>query len=349
MPKILFAVQATGNGHLSRAREIIPHLQQHGEVDVLVSGTQADVQLPYMIKYKKNGLSYAFGKHGGISGIDSIRQLKPIRLLRDIFTFPVHTYDLIINDFEPLTAWACRLQKKSCIGLSHQAAFLSPATPRPLKINAFAEWILHKYAPTSHYHGFHFNAYDAFIHTPVIRREIRSLNPSAKGHITVYLPAHADDLLISHFVKFKHIRWEIFSKHSLKSYNIGSIEIKPVNNDLFIQSLEKCEGVITAGGFESVAEAMFLEKKVMVIPMYNQYEQQCNAVAAGIMGNTVVNKLDTRFHAELENWLNDGKPVQVHYPDQTNRIIEQIMKQHLHNNLHPSADDSIYSRRIEQG
>lgn len=349
MPKILFAIQATGNGHLSRAREIIPHLQQHGEVDLLVSGTQADVQLPYMIKYKKNGLSYAFGKHGGISGIDSFRQLRPIRLLRDIFTFPVHSYDLVINDFEPLTAWACRLQKKSCIGLSHQAAFLSKATPRPLKINAFAEGILHKYAPTSHYHGFHFNTYDAFIHTPVIRQEIRSLNPSVKGHITVYLPAYADAFLISHFVRFKDIRWEIFSRHAANTYTIGSIQIKPVNNELFIQSLEGCNGIITAGGFESVAEAMYIGKKVMIIPMYNQYEQQCNAVAAGIMGNTVIDKLDTLFPAKLENWLNVGKPVQVNYPDQTNLIIEQIMKQHFHNNLQPPADNSIYSRRIEKG
>ena len=38
--KILYAIQGTGNGHLSRARDIIPILQKKGDVDILVSGTQ---------------------------------------------------------------------------------------------------------------------------------------------------------------------------------------------------------------------------------------------------------------------------------------------------------------------
>ena len=45
--KILYAIQGTGNGHLSRARDIIPILQKKGEVDILISGIQSDVDLPY--------------------------------------------------------------------------------------------------------------------------------------------------------------------------------------------------------------------------------------------------------------------------------------------------------------
>ncbi len=36
--RILYAIQGTGNGHLTRAKEIIPMLQQKGELDILVSG-----------------------------------------------------------------------------------------------------------------------------------------------------------------------------------------------------------------------------------------------------------------------------------------------------------------------
>ena len=50
--KILYAIQGTGNGHVSRARDIIPILQKKGDLDILVSGIQADVDLPYNIKYK---------------------------------------------------------------------------------------------------------------------------------------------------------------------------------------------------------------------------------------------------------------------------------------------------------
>ena len=47
--KILYAIQGTGNGHLSRARDIIPALQNKGDLDILVSGTQADVDLIYHV------------------------------------------------------------------------------------------------------------------------------------------------------------------------------------------------------------------------------------------------------------------------------------------------------------
>ena len=72
--KILYAIQGTGNGHLSRARDIIPILQQKAEVDILVSGIQADVNLPFPIKYRFKGLSFIFGKKGGIDLISTYRK-----------------------------------------------------------------------------------------------------------------------------------------------------------------------------------------------------------------------------------------------------------------------------------
>ncbi len=65
--KILYAIQGTGNGHISRAREIVPLLKQYGELDLLVSGSQTDVSLKDALKYKFHGFSYVFGKKGGIN------------------------------------------------------------------------------------------------------------------------------------------------------------------------------------------------------------------------------------------------------------------------------------------
>ncbi|MBN2813127.1 MAG: hypothetical protein JXQ80_03560, partial [Bacteroidales bacterium] len=64
--KILYAVQGTGNGHLSRAMEVIPLLQKRCETDILVSGYQTNLDLPFEVKYRLNGLSFIFGKKGGI-------------------------------------------------------------------------------------------------------------------------------------------------------------------------------------------------------------------------------------------------------------------------------------------
>ena len=64
--RILFAIQGTGNGHISRAREIVPLLQEHGQVDLLISGTQADVALDQPLAYRFHGFSFVFGKRGSV-------------------------------------------------------------------------------------------------------------------------------------------------------------------------------------------------------------------------------------------------------------------------------------------
>jgi uncharacterized protein (TIGR00661 family) len=326
--KILLAIQATGNGHISRAREVIPHLLQYGELDLLISGRQADVSLPYMIKYKKPGLSYTFGKHGGIDLVDSIRHLRPIDFLKDINTFPVHEYDLVINDFEPVTAWACKLRNKLCIALSHQSSFLSPRTPRPPRKDLFAENLFHHFAPASIAYGFHFKAYDTFIHTPVIRSDVRRLEPQNKGHITVYLPAHGDEILVRHLSQVKEVQWEVFSKHSKSAYSYENVHIRPILNDAFTKSLASGDGLVTAGGFESPAEAIYLRKKVLSVPMSNQYEQQCNAIAMKELGVTVVKEIDDSFAGRLRNWVNFVMPLNIDYPDITGRIVEEIVTKH---------------------
>ena len=97
--KILYAIQGTGNGHLSRARDIIPILQQKGDLDILVSGIQADVALPYPVKYTFKGLSFIFGKKGGIDLVATYKKSNLKQLFKEIKSLPVEDYDLIINDF----------------------------------------------------------------------------------------------------------------------------------------------------------------------------------------------------------------------------------------------------------
>ena len=60
--KILYGIQGTGNGHLSRAEEIVPVLKSMADVDVLISGNQSQIQSSFDIQYKKNGLSFLSSK-----------------------------------------------------------------------------------------------------------------------------------------------------------------------------------------------------------------------------------------------------------------------------------------------
>lgn len=323
--KILYAIQGTGNGHISRAREIVPLLQQYGELDLLVSGTEAEVSLAQPLKYRFHGFSFVFGSHGGVDNWATFKLMNLPQLWKDVRSLKLKKYDLIINDFEPVSAWACRIQKLPSVSLSHQCAFLSKNTPRPAKRN-WAEWLFKYYSPTTHHVGFHFERYDDFIHTPVIRSEIRNLATSNEGHYTVYLPAYDDKLLIGHLQKTRNTRWQVFSKREKTPYVKDNVEVFPVNNETFNNSLASCTGLLTGGGFEGPAEALFLQKKVMMIPMKGQYEQQCNALAASHLGVPVVSEIDDQFIYHLNNWLSDDKRVTVDFPNETARVVEDLVK-----------------------
>jgi uncharacterized protein (TIGR00661 family) len=323
--RILYAIQGTGNGHISRARAIIPILKEKGELDLLISGNQADVDLPYPIKYRFRGLSFAFGKKGGVDIPATLLQSSALRLIRDIRSLPVDHYDLVINDFEPISAWACRLKRVPCKGLSHQAAVLHPDAPKPRHRDALGMFILKNYAPTTDYLGIHFESYSRNIFTPVIRSSIRHAVTSSLPHITVYLPAYDHRLLAGWFSRFPQTEWHLFSKYAREEKEDGHIKVFPVDNDRFVQSMVSGNGVICGAGFETPAEALFLGKKLLVVPMSGQFEQHCNAAAREKMGVQVLPGISNRTLPSIREWIERGKIIQVDYPEQTREMIDQLL------------------------
>jgi hypothetical protein len=64
--KIFYAVQATGNGHIARAKELVPYLQRYGQVDVFLSGNNSNLKVDLPVKYQSNGVSLFYGNKGGL-------------------------------------------------------------------------------------------------------------------------------------------------------------------------------------------------------------------------------------------------------------------------------------------
>lgn len=329
--KILYAIQGTGNGHLSRARDIIPVLQKNHQIDILISGSQADVELPFPVKYKFKGLGFVFGRKGGIDLVETYRKNHIKVLLSEINSLPVHEYDLVINDFEPVSAWACYLSDTNCVSISHQAAVMHKKAPKPKKSDIIGEAVLKNYAPVKAKYGFHFKAYSENIYTPVIRAQIREQSIENKGHYTVYLPAYDDERIVKVLDACSDTRWEVFSKHNKIPVTTKNISIQPINNTAFIKSLASSAGVICGAGFETPAEALFMCKKLMVIPMKGQYEQQCNAAALEEMGIPILKSLKTKNIEKIIQWTQTGAILKMDYPDNTDAIINQIISAHIGN------------------
>jgi len=329
--KILYAVQGTGNGHITRAIEIIPHLQQKGELDILVSGIQSDITLPFPVKYKLSGLSFIFGKKGGIDFWKTFLKLNSGKLLKDIKSLDVKKYDLIISDFEPVSVWAAIRAKKVCIGLSNQVATLHPLAPKPKKDDVMGRLVLQNYAPTAINYGFHFKKLDATMFTPIIRKEVRDTVPTNKGHYTVYLPSYDDIQIINKLKKIPNIEWQVFSKHSKKAYKLFNVSISPIDNKLFLESMASSAGVLTNAGFGTTSEALFLKKKLLVVPMKKQYEQHCNAAMLREMGVRVLKKFSKKNIDAINAWVNVNAIVEVDYPDNAKEIVDLIVANHTKN------------------
>ena len=304
--KIFYAVQATGNGHISRAQQLYPYLQQFGEVDFFISGNNANLDFKLPVKYRSKGCSLHYSKCGGLNYFDVIKNIKPYMMYKDAKSLPLEKYDVIINDFDFVTSLACKLKKLPSVQLGHQASFQSDATPRPDKKNLMGETILKHYAHATNHIGFHFQKYDSFILPPVIKEEFINAIPTDLNHVSVYLPSFQKHCLLQAFNKLPHIQfhWFLDSIESIRTEK--NITYFPINQALFNKSLLSCHGLITGGGFETPSEALYLGKKLISIPVKNHYEQQCNSAALKQMGIKVLQDIEDDFSEIVEKWFFDN-------------------------------------------
>jgi uncharacterized protein (TIGR00661 family) len=290
-----------------------------------LSGANSTLALDAPIKYRSKGISLFYKCDGSLSYRKMIRHIHPMDIVKQINELPVEKYDLVLNDFECITSLACAKKKVPSVNFGHQASFMSQKTPRPEKRSRLGEWVLKNYARATQYIGLHFENYDENIFSPVIKKQILDAAPTPRGHITVYLPSYCDEQLHRCFSKFRDFIFEIFSHEVTAPLRRSNILFLPVGKDAFNKSMIDCRGIITGGGFETPAEALYLKKKLMVMPIKGQYEQQCNAAALQRLGVPVLKDIYDDFDDRFTNWANDEHAPEVTFANSTENIIEQVM------------------------
>lgn len=330
--KILYAIQGTGNGHISRAMEIIPAIERRAEVDLLVSGMHAELDLDRTVKYRLKGLGFKFGKRGGVDYFNTWWEGDTTGFLQEIRALDLSAYDLVINDFEPVSAWAARRQHIPCVGLSNQCVLLNPAITKPVssKFDRVGRAVLRHYAPVDTAYGFYYQPIEPFISTPVVRSEIRNLKTCDEGHYVVYLPFYNDKTILKALRHFKKDKWIVFSKHSKSPYVKDGIEVYPIDGHIFMEKLASARGVICAAGFSTSSEVLYLGKKLLVIPMKKQFEQQCNALALEKFGVPVIKSLKKKWRKKISQWLETDAVIKVQYPDNAQSLVDRILIDFAH-------------------
>ncbi len=83
--------------------------------------------------------------------------------------------------------------------------------------------------------------------------------------------------------------------------------------------------MITGAGFETPAEALYMGKKLLCIPIKGQFEQLCNAEAIKRFNVPVIDKIDDNFSNIVDNWLNSTFPKRLTLTHSTYDIVQHAV------------------------
>ncbi len=310
--KLLYGVQGTGNGHLTRARAMSKALADTGiQVDWIFSGrvrenfTEMDSFGDFRVL---RGLTLVM-EHGRLCHRKTLLQNNFLQLYRDVKNLSVDGYDLIISDFEPITAWAAKLAGKKVIGISHQNAFLHDI-PK-IRNDLLMAWFIRTFAPVDLPIGLHWHHFNQPILPPLIESSKCASDPTP-GFYLVYLPYTDIDSIISLLYQFKHCRFNVYHGVGQPHY-AGNVQVLPFSRSGFQQDLRRCEGVMCHAGFALTSEAIQLGKKLLVQPVLGQVEQQSNALALCQLG---LGRVTTEWTEQvIESWRSIPQPRARPYPD----------------------------------
>ncbi len=320
--KILYAVQATGNGHITRARIMAKALKQLDvEVDWVFSGRSKN-ELFDMDDFGDfkcyQGLTFVI-KNGKIKHLATAFNNNIVQFIRDVKSVSFKGYDLVINDFEPVTAWAAKLQKVDNIGISHQMSFKGkiPVAGK----NFIAELVLKNFAPVKTPIGLHWDDFEQNLLPPIIDSHNGVANNNLKN-VLVYFPFCEPDDLINWFAPFKDYQFHIF--HGCEqSTGFEHIKLYDFSREKFQTMQNECSGIITGAGFELPSEAIAMGHKLLVLPLAGQMEQQSNALAlAQIKRATVLHEFS---HQALKEWLAQPALNPQPYPDVAKALCEWLV------------------------
>lgn len=309
--KILYGVQGTGNGHITRARAMAPALAQAGiEVDYLFSGRDPDKYFdmaPFGDYRTCAGLTFAT-RNGKVSVLRTMLDMEYRQFFHDVSSLDLSGYDLVLTDYEPVTAWAGRKANIKVIGTGHQYAFDHPIPQR--RASPLRQWIMHRFAPVDVGIGFHWHHFGYPILPPLAPVE----EPvEQQDFVLVYLPFESLEAIDALLQQFPEQRFHVYHPELKQASTTGKVCYFPPSRDGFQHALSSCSGVIGNAGFELSSEAINLGKKLLVKPLKGQPEQYSNVIALNRLG--LGNGMNRLCPATVAGWLENGVGVRVVYPD----------------------------------
>lgn len=301
MLRYIMIVQGEGRGHLTQSVAFREIMEKAGhQCTGVFTGSSKRRKIPDFYQKKNNQQLFTFRSPNFLRNKKNTHYLISISILLNIIIFPRYINsvffinkkikelrpDLIINFYEPLCGlWKLLFHDQTpLISIAHQYYYKKPGFNMKGKpTDLLAIRILHKVTSygSDWLFAIHLCNDPAFGKTtvipPLLRSEILGADVSNDGHICVYLLNHGlAEGIRRGLEKQPSLKIECFSDQPYKQ-ELGNFTLFPISDELFIDSLKSSFGLMTTAGYESVAEAMFLEKPVLMVPVKGHFEQKLNS------------------------------------------------------------------------
>lgn len=315
--KILFIIQGEGRGHLTQALSLRQKLADEGHrvVGVMV-GKSPSRRLPGFFEEKIDAPVYLFespnflpsAKNKRVNLVKSVaynafRFYKYMSSIRYINRMIKETEaDVVVNFYELLTGLTylfCR-PKAVMVCIAHQYLFLHPDFTFP-KQNALSLASLKfftritaigasKKLALSFRKMQEVPAEGIVVVPPLLRKEVLDMTPTKGDYLHGYLlnSGFSEEICSwhkSHPTVNLHIFWDKKNVNPVVKVD-SHLSFHQLNDTLFIRYMAGAKAYATTAGFESVCEAMYLGKPVLMVPTH--IEQACNAFDASHAGAGVV-------------------------------------------------------------
>ncbi len=310
--KFLFIVQGEGRGHMTQAMVVSELLRNQGhEVAAVVVGSSTRRKTPaYFLQafscpvYRVQSPNFVTDKEQkaikmGSTILENLKKLPLyIRSIRQLDRWvQAHRPDCILNFYDILGGIyaMCYPQRATYLAIGHQYlmyhpdfTFAQPGGVQKLlfKLNtritcwnssqiiALSLWEPRRVGKKK----------NLVVWPPLIRNGVRQASPATRDFFLVYIvnSGYAKEvytIAANHPSICIEAFWDA-QKMPPGYQALPNLTFHHIDDRLFVEKLSQCKAYLSTAGFESIAEAMYLGKKALMVPVKGQYEQQCNACDA---------------------------------------------------------------------
>ena len=306
--KYLFVVQGEGRGHFTQTLSMKAMLERNGhEVVAVMVGCSPRRTLPGFFTQKINTELIRFQSPNFMPSPKGKGSPLLISIFYNLLLLPVYIQslfkirqtiretepDVVVNFYELLCgiSYGVFNFETPMINVAHQYYFLTPAfnykghNPLQFKLLNFYSRLTAlnttKIMALSFREESNMHYGKIVLVPPLLRNEVMNKKPTQGNYIHGYLlnNGYVDELIdwsLDHPNEQLHFFWDNTNEDD--EILIPTLSMHQLSDSLFLDYMAGCKAYATTGGFESVCEAIYLQKPVLMVPVH--IEQECNVIDA---------------------------------------------------------------------